>query len=208
MCARATSGSYPQLTPSPASDTWASVTRAGVQTVGAAASHVAHGFTRSGAGRIEWRCARLCISAMAATSSHGRSDAVCTDLPRVCASSRCCTSLVTPVSYRAGHATLRRMWTICLRANQGPNKGCRTSDQPSPESRAKSGVPTVGELEPARGLAASRRRSASGGVSRRQAQAESCRTAGRSAAAGWRRALAGKVATATVLPAMSKNSTE
>ena len=39
-------------------------------------------------------------------------------------------------------------------------------------------------------------------------QALSARTAGRSAAVGSRRALAGTVTTATVLPVMSKNSTE
>lgn len=37
------------------------------------------------------------VSSMAATSCQGRSGAVCTDPPRLCVASRCCTSLVTPV---------------------------------------------------------------------------------------------------------------
>ena len=44
------------------------------------------------------RVAHLWLAnSMAATSCHGRSGAVCMDPPRLCVSSRCCTSLVMPV---------------------------------------------------------------------------------------------------------------
>ena len=66
----------------------------------------------------------------------------------------------------------------------------------------------VSELEPDGSVAARRRLPLVGRLSGSMAQALSARAAGRSAGVGTRRALAGSVTTATVLPVMSKNSTE
>src|SRR5712691_5181834 len=82
---------------------------------------------------------------------------------------------------------------------------------PSPDKRAKVGGPDERQLEPDRHVAEAARRVPSRRrrkVGPRADYALSARTAGRSVGVGRRRALAGTVTTATVLPIMSKNSTE
>lgn len=70
------------------------------------------------------------------------------------------------------------------------------------------GEPKFHKLEPARRVVARGRLAAPGSLSGRIVQALRARTAGRSAGVGRRRALAGSATTATVLPVVSKNSTE
>ena len=71
-----------------------------------------------------------------------------------------------------------------------------------------SGEPEFHELEPDADLAPVHRLAQASRVSQPMAQALSARTVGLSAGVGRRKALAGSVDTATVLPVMSKNSTE
>jgi hypothetical protein len=70
------------------------------------------------------------------------------------------------------------------------------------------GAPHFREWEPARRVAARPRFSAAGSSSRPLAQALRARTPVDPVGGGRRRALAGSVTTATVLPVLSKNSTE
>ncbi len=74
--------------------------------------------------------------------------------------------------------------------------------------RVETGEPNFRQLEPDGGLAAGGGLAQARRLSSPTAQALRARTAGRSAGVGRRRALAGSVTTATVLPVMSKNSTE